>query len=274
HSLHFSGCTCHLIFYNNNVFANKRGAPPLPTMTVPRIIALILAGGEGTRAAQAIPKQYVQIEGIPILAYTMRAFDRHPLIDDIYVVCRDKWADLVRRISTELAFTKFRDTITAGETSIASISNGISTLANIFLPPSPSADQPISPIILVHDGVRPLVSSAVITDAITVCRRHGNAIAAMQGEEAYMTGDALKATSMIPREQLWGAQTPHTFPLSTLVDVFKEAEARGIGDSQSLYTLMAELGHWPLYKSRGERVNIKITHPEDIWFFSRLVSVL
>ena len=238
-------------------------------MNKPHAIALILAGGEGTRAAQSIPKQYVQIEGIPILAYTIRAFDRHPLIDAIYVVCRDEWADLVRRTATELAFNKFRGTIPAGDTSHASIRNGVAALSSLFF-----SSSPFDPIVLVHDGVRPLVSSAIITDAITVCQRHGNAIAAMQGEEAYMTGDSVKATSMIPREQLWGAQTPHTFHLSTLVQVFEEAHTRGILDSQSLYTLMAELGHWPLYKSRGERVNLKITHPEDIWLFSRLVSVL
>lgn len=230
-------------------------------------IALLLAGGEGTRAAQSVPKQYVQIEGIPVIAYTMRAFDRHPLIDAVYVVCRDEWSDLVRRAATELAFSKFGGTITAGDSCFASIRNGVRHLASVYT-------QPHDPIILVHDGVRPLVSSAIIADAIAVCERHGSAIAALQGEEAFLTGDATKGTGMIPREQLWGAQTPQTFPLNTLVDVFDEAEQKGIEDSQSLYTLMAELHRWPLYKSRGERVNLKITHPEDIWLFSRLVSVL
>ena len=228
-------------------------------------IALLLAGGDGTRAAQSVPKQYVQIEGIPVLAYTMRAFDRHPLIHAVYVVCQDEWADIVRRTATELAFSKFCGTISAGSTSFSSILNGVTELSRRYED---------NPIVLVHDGVRPLVSSAVIADAIAVCRRHGNAIAALQGEEAFMTGDATKGTGMIPREQLWGAQTPHTFPLATLVEVFNEARRLGIEDSQSLYTLMAELHHWPLYKSRGERVNLKITHPEDIWLFSRLVSVL
>jgi len=161
-------------------------------MNKPHTIALILAGGEGTRAAQSIPKQYVQIEGIPILAYTMRAFDRHPLIDDIYVVCRDEWADLVRRTATELAFTKFRDTVPAGDTSHTSIRNGVATLASLF------SSSPSDPIVLVHDGVRPLVSSAIIADAVAVCQRHGNAIAAMQGEEAYMTGDNVKAAHLPP----------------------------------------------------------------------------
>lgn len=256
-------------------------------------IALLLAGGDGTRAAQSVPKQYVQIEGIPILAYTMRAFDRHPLIDGVFVVCRDEWSHLVQRAATELAFNKFRGTISAGDSCFASIRNGVRHLAGLYPnpdsssspanPSSPSeeaevvdssADAFSDPIILVHDGVRPLVSSAVITDAITVCSRHGSAIAALQGEEAFLTGDATKGTGMIPREQLWGAQTPQTFPLSTLVEVFDEARQQGIENSQSLYTLMAELHRWPLYKSRGERVNLKITHPEDIWLFSRLVSVL
>lgn len=230
-----------------------------------RNIALLLAGGNGTRAAQSVPKQYVQIEGIPIIAYTIRAFDRHPLIDAIYVVCRNEWCDLVNRTAKELAFNKFVGTFPAGSTSIASIHNGVSRLATMYAN---------DPIILVHDAVRPLVSSAVIADAIAVCQRHGNAIAAMQGEEAFMTGDSTKATSMVPREKLWGAQTPHTFHLNALTQAFEEAHQQGIEDSQSLYTLMAELGHWPLYKSRGERVNLKITHPEDIWLFSRLVSVL
>lgn len=246
-------------------------------------IALLLAGGDGMRAAQSVPKQYVQIEGIPIIAYTMRAFDRHPLIDAFYVVCRDDWADLVRRTATELAFGKFCGTISAGESCFGSIRNGVEELAAQYLRPLPPSSEdvpstPLSesfdPIVLVHDGVRPLVSSAIIADAITVCQRHGNAIAALQGEEAFMTGDAIKSMSMIPREELWGAQTPHTFHLSALVEVFDEAKRKGIKDSQSLYTLMAELNHWPLYKSRGERVNLKITHPEDIWLFSRLVSVL
>ena len=230
-------------------------------------VALLLAGGEGTRAAQSVPKQYVQIEGIPILAYTMRAFDRHPLIDDIFVVCRDEWSDLVRRAATELAFSKFSGTISSGDSCFASIRNGVHHLASVYA-------QPHDPIVLVHDGVRPLISSAIIADSISVCRRHGSAIAALQGEEAFLTGDSTKGTGMIPREQLWGAQTPQTFPLSTLIDVFNEAREQGIEDSQSLYTLMAELHRWPLYKSRGERVNLKITNPEDIWLFSRLVSVL
>ena len=243
----------------------KLQTPNFKPQTTSSAIALLLAGGDGTRAAQSVPKQYVQVEGLPVIAYTMRAFDRHPLIDALYVVCQDEWADLVRRTATELAFTKFRGTIPAGESCIGSIRNGVHELSNRYTD---------NPIVLVHDGVRPLVSSAIIADAIAVCRRHGNAIAALQGEEAFMTGDATKATSMIPREQLWGAQTPHTFPLATLVQVFDEAQRQGISDSQSLYTLMAELHHWPLYKSRGERVNLKITHPEDIWLFCRLVSVL
>jgi 2-C-methyl-D-erythritol 4-phosphate cytidylyltransferase len=184
-------------------------------------IALLLAGGDGTRAAQSVPKQYVQIEGIPVLAYTMRAFDRHPLIHAVYVVCQDEWADIVRRTATELAFSKFQGTISAGSTAFSSILNGVTELSRRYED---------NPIVLVHDGVRPLVSSAVIADAIAVCRRHGNAIAALQGEEAFMTGDATKGTGMIPREQLWGAQTPHTFPLTTLVEVFDEARRLGIED--------------------------------------------
>jgi 2-C-methyl-D-erythritol 4-phosphate cytidylyltransferase len=245
-------------------------------------IALLLAGGEGTRAKQNVPKQYVQIEGIPILAYTLRAFDRHPLIDAVYVVCQDRWRDYIRRFTSELSFNKFAGTFLAGSTSFESIRSGIRGLSQIYgikgidpIEPITSIAPPHpSHIVLVHDGVRPLVSADIISDNIRVCQLRGNAITAVQTEEAYMAGDAEKATGMIPREQLWGAQTPHTFYLQDLVAAFHEADDKGIRTSQSLYTLMAELQHWPLYKSRGERVNLKITNPEDIWFFSRLASVL
>ncbi|MBO4801611.1 MAG: 2-C-methyl-D-erythritol 4-phosphate cytidylyltransferase [Bacteroidaceae bacterium] len=233
-------------------------------------IALLLAGGEGTRAKQNVPKQYVQIEGIPILAYTLRAFDRHPMIDAVYVVCQERWRDYIHRFSSEFSFNKFAGTFTAGNTSFDSIRSGIRGLEEIY----GRGEDTKNPIVLVHDGVRPLVSADVISDSIRVCRLHGNAIAAFQMEEAYMAGDAEKAWEMLPREQLWGAQTPHTFRLHDLASAFREAEEQGIGTSQSLYTLMAQLHHWPLYKSLGERVNLKITNPEDIWFFSRLASVL
>lgn len=244
----------------------------------PLNIALLLAGGEGTRAKQNVPKQYVQIEGIPILAYTLRAFDRHPLIDAVYVVCQDRWREYIHRFASELSFSKFAGTFPAGSTSFDSIRSGIKGLSAIYGTDAHDAAEtlnlPASNIVLVHDGVRPLVSADIISDSIRICRLHGNAIAAMQTEEAYMAGDSEKATGMIPREQLWGAQTPHTFYLEDLIATFHEADQRGITASQSLYTLMAELQHWPLYKSRGERVNLKITNPEDIWFFSRLASVL
>lgn len=247
-------------------------------------IALLLAGGEGTRAKQNVPKQYVQIEGIPILAYTLRAFDRHPLIDAVYVVCQDRWRDYIHRFTSELSFNKFAGTFPAGSTSFESIRSGIQGLSQIYgvkaietidtIDSIDTISSSPSHIVLVHDGVRPLVSADIISDSIRVCQLRGNAIAAVQTEEAYMAGDAEKATGMIPREQLWGAQTPHTFYLQDLVAAFHEADEKGIQTSQSLYTLMAELQHWPLYKSRGERVNLKITNPEDIWFFSRLASVL
>ena len=105
-------------------------------MTSPKNIALILAGGEGTRAQQPVPKQYVQIEGIPLLAYTLRTFDRHPLIDAIYVVCRDKWRAYVEQFTMELGFMKFCGTFPAGDSSIDSVRNGILGLQRL---PTPSS---------------------------------------------------------------------------------------------------------------------------------------
>ena len=229
-------------------------------------IALILAGGRGTRFNSMRPKQYIEVDGKPILSYTMRAFEKHPLVTDIYVVCSPEWNTYVEAQAGHNAFTKFRACIASGETSFRSMSNGIKALVTMGIDPDS--------IIMVHDAVRPLLSQDTITNNINVCREHGNAITVIYSNEAYMkVSGGIEASGFAMREDYMRAQTPHTFKLGTLSTLIESAAEKGISYSQSLFTLANELGYAPLYIAQGNMLNFKITQPQDLKFFRVLKDV-
>lgn len=227
-------------------------------------IALLLAGGRGERVGESCPKQFVVVGGIPLFVYTLRAFENHPGIDGLYVVCASEWEAHVCEEAAAHRIVKFRGTWPGGVTGLDSLRNGVNGLtANGF---------PAGTIVMVHDVVRPLVSRAVISSGLEVCARYGSAVAGFSGNEAFMVSpDGEKAVGMVPREGMYAAQTPYTLTLGRLEALFREADNCHVASSQSLYTLLAQLGKWPLHISRGEWVNFKVTLPEDLALFKALL---
>lgn len=229
-----------------------------------RHIALLLAAGKSSRMTASRPKQYMEVDGESILLHTMRAFQRHPLVDDIYVICAREWEVTAKAEAERGAITKFRSTITGGETSFQSILNGIKAL-------SQAKETGMDDIVMVHDAVRPLVTQDIISHNIAVCLTHGNAITALGSHEAFaISKDGSTSTGYIPREEILRAQTPHTFPMHVLLDMMHRAEADGIIQSQSLFTLANEVGIAPLYIAQGNMLNFKITYPSDILVYQAL----
>ncbi len=221
-------------------------------------IALLLAGGQGLRMHSPSPKQFMTAGGEPVVAHTMRAFERHPAIEAIYVVCHPDWNEFITAAARQGGITKFAGLFPAGTTSILSLRNGVEGIARLW--------EGRNPAIITHDSVRPLVAQAVIDRNLDVFHAHGNAIAAVVSQEAYMVShDGKSSGECIPRELLFRAQTPQTFSLIDLLATFAEADRRGIADSQSLYTLMAKVyPSRPLHISAGDEMNFKLTHPEDL----------
>ena len=223
-------------------------------------IALLLAAGQGNRLDASLPKQFVEVDGEPIVLHTMRAFDCHPLITDIYVVCTPGWEETVTGMA--LGVSKFRRSVTGGEQVMDSLRKGIAALAE---------NEPEESLVLVHDAVRPLITQGIITRSIEVCAAHGNAITALPSHEAFLcTDDGETSDRFIPRHQLMRAQTPHTFPLSTLNDMMQDATRCGIRQTQSLYTLANELHRTPLHIALGDLLNFKITVAEDLRLYRAL----
>ena len=231
-----------------------------------RNIALILAGGSGKRMNALMPKQFMEIDGETVVLHTMRAFQQHSLIHEIYLVCMKEWHDFVRSEAEKGGIDKLCGIIEAGESSFRSACNGIVHLAKTVSAPNA--------VVLVHDVARPLITQDIISRNIAVCLTHGNAITALPSHEAYLvTSDGKSADSFMPREGLMRAQTPHTFPLATLRQMMQLAEERGIKESQSIFTLAGELGIAPLHVALGDLRNFKITEQSDILIYRALKTL-
>ena len=230
----------------------------------PTTIVLLLAGGHGLRMNSTRPKQFLETEGESILLHTMKAFERHPLVDEVWVVCNPEWDFYVSQQARFGQVSKFRRTLEAGDTSYRSLINGIQGLE--------ANGTGREAIVMVHESVRPFVTHEIISNNILTCMEQGNAVTAVGSHEAYLQLGEEKGTSegYVPREELMRAQTPITFRMGDLSDIIQQAIQRGITHSQSLFTLANQTG-WPnLHIVEGDLLNFKITLPIDVEIYNRL----
>lgn len=226
-------------------------------------IALIIAGGSGQRMHQDIPKQFINVQDKPIIIYTMEAFQNHPDIDAIEVVCLNGWQEILIAYAKQFNISKLSGVVSGGATGQESIRNGVYAIGEKF------GEEDI---VLVHDAIRPMVTAELISDNIARCRQYGSAIAVIPCAEAMLeTDDKICSESSYDREKLMRTQTPQAFPLGKLIWAHKEAQKRGITNSVASCTLMIELGE-KLFFSAGSEKNIKLTTPEDIEIFKALLN--
>ncbi len=223
-------------------------------------IAIIIAGGVGSRMGQDIPKQFINVYDKPIIIYTLEGFQRHPLIDAIEVVCIDGWHDVLWAYSKQYGIDKLKWVVSGGKTGQESIRNGVYNLES-----SASDDD----IIIIHDGIRPLVEETVLSDVIVKCRQYGNAVTSLPyNEQIFVIDDEISTTKYIPRETLRRVSTPQAYKFGILNSKYHEAFAKEIGIYGSSYTntMMVELGE-RLYFAAGSDKNIKLTTKDDLEMF-------
>jgi 2-C-methyl-D-erythritol 4-phosphate cytidylyltransferase len=225
-------------------------------------IALITAGGRGTRTGFDVPKQFICVNGKPILLYTLEAFQYHPGIDAILVVCLEGWSVILTAYAKQYKITKLRGIVDGGESNQESIFLGLKKLEKTC-----ASDDTV----FIHDGNRPLVSQTVINNCFSTFQKYGSAIAAIPCVEAvFRTNDGISSDTNIPRDSLYRTQTPHVYRLGELLDAYREAESRDIHLSVAVCTLMNALGK-PIYFAPGSERNLKITTTEDIELFEALL---
>lgn len=223
-------------------------------------IAVIIAGGSGHRMGQDIPKQFINVHDKPVLIYTLEGFQKHSQIDAIEVVCIDGWHDVLWAYAKQFNITKLKWVISGGATGQESIRNGIYNLEDKC-----SADD----IVIIHDGIRPLVDDTVLSDVIIKCQKYGNAVTSLPyNEQIFVINDEISTTKYIPRETLRRVSTPQAYKFELIDKGYHEAFEKEIGIHGSSYanTMLVELGY-RLYFAAGSDKNIKLTTKDDLEMF-------
>lgn len=227
-------------------------------------IALIIAGGIGSRMGQDIPKQFINVYDKPVIVYTMEAFQRHPEIHAIEIVCLDEWQGALKAYAKQFGIAKLENIVSGGINGQDSIRNGIQDIA--------TRHKDEGDIVLIHDAIRPMVSQEIISDNIRVCRENGNAITVVPCTAAMLkTYDSLSTTEQVPRDNLKITQTPQAFYLNDVIQAHQEALSKGITNSVASCTMYIELGK-KLFMSKGSEKNLKLTTAEDIEIFKALLN--
>jgi 2-C-methyl-D-erythritol 4-phosphate cytidylyltransferase len=226
------------------------------------VTAVIIAGGSGHRMGQDIPKQFINVYDKPVLIYTLEGFQKHPLVDQIVVVCIDGWHDVVSAYSKQFGITKLTNIVSGGETGQESIRNGVFSLEGKCSP---------SDIIIIHDGIRPLVDGEVLTDVIKTAQKYGNAVTSMPyNEQIFIVNeeDETTTTKYVKRETVRRVSTPQAYSFDKLIWAYKKAFEEKIGIYGSSYTntMMVDLGE-KLHFASGSDKNIKLTTKDDLELF-------
>ena len=226
-------------------------------------IGLIIAGGSGSRMHQDIPKQFLTVYERPVIVYTLEAFERHPKIDALAVVCIEGWEQVLWAYAKQFNITKLQYVVPGGANGQESIRNGVFELEKHFQPED---------FVLVHDAIRPLVSDEIISDCIRVANLYGNAVTVIPCAEAMIeTEDGTVSSGSYPRDHLKRTQTPQAFRLGEICALHRRALASNITNSIASCTLMIELGE-KIYFSKGSEKNLKLTTLDDIDIFKALLS--
>jgi len=225
-------------------------------------IAVIIAGGSGHRMGQDIPKQFINVYDKPVIIYTLEGFQRHPLVDAIEVVCIDGWHDVLWAYAHQFNITKLKWIVSGGNTGQESIRNGVYNLEGKI------ANEDV---VIIHDGIRPLVDESVLTDVILKAQKYGNAVTSLPYNEQIFvvnTEDESTTKQYIPRETLRRVSTPQAYKFGKLDWAYHEAYEKEIGIYGSAYTntMMVELGE-TLHFAAGSDKNIKLTTKDDLDMF-------
>lgn len=211
--------------------------------------AIITAGGLGLRMGADRPKQYLEVSGIPILARTIAVYDGHPLIDSIVVTVPESDQSYCQKnIIEKFRFGKVRSVAPGGATRQASVFNGLKWCVD-------------SEIVAIHDGVRPFVSSNVISSAIGCALEMGACLAALPVTET-VKKKVGRSLETIPRDGLWLARTPQVFQTRLIMRAHELAAERNIEVTDDA-SLMEFLGH-EVGIIEDNFYNLKITSRDDM----------
>jgi 2-C-methyl-D-erythritol 4-phosphate cytidylyltransferase len=217
---------------------------------------------------QDIPKQFLNVNDKPVLLYTLEGFQRHPDIDEITLVCLDGWQNVVDAYARQFGIEKLVRIVAGGASGQESIRNGVFALEGVADPDD---------LVVIHDGIRPLVDDHVLSDVVRVAREKGNAVTSLPyNEQIFVVSEDDPSTTSryIPRETLRRVSTPQAYRFGELDAAYHEAFERGVGIDGSHYTntMIVVLGHTLNFADGSDR-NIKLTTRDDLEMFKAYLAM-
>ncbi len=229
---------------------------------------IILAGGTGTRVGAGRPKQFIEVLGKPILAYTCEIFQKNEHIDAIEIVCHHDWIDYCREMISHFALTKVRWIVPGGETFQDSVINGVKHLEALL-----GTETALDDYVFIQYGGAPFTSQKIVNAVVAMTEERGSAVTAMPCYQLLSTKDS-DSTSLnwMDRDKFIIIACPYGFKFSYLLDIYKRAREQGLLETIEPHTtsLMYALGETINY-AYGDQTNIKITTAEDIDLFEGYV---
>ena len=228
-------------------------------------IAVIFAGGSGVRMGAGIPKQFLEINGKPVIVHTLQLFQYHDKIDKIYLAVLEKYIPYMQELVDEYRLNKVAKVVAGGETAQDSIYYALKTA---------EAENEEDSIVLIHDGVRPFVSYEVISDNIESVKKYGNGITCTPCYETIMISKNGQEVDDVPyRKETFAAQAPQSFYLKEIIAAHDVARARenryeNMIDACTIIRTQGIEAHMVM----GNRGNIKVTTPEDVYMFRALLQ--
>lgn len=223
-------------------------------------IVLMLAGGVGTRMGANIPKQFIRIQGKPIIAYTLDVFEKNRNIDAVEIVCVHGFEDMLRGIVDEFGIKKVKWICEGGPTFSLSVYNGLKNLRNEMVE---------GDLLMIHMSVAPFINDEIIDDAIRVAKEKGNSISENPCYLCMGSHDTDEySTKSVLRETITGLNTPQTFHFGDILGLYDRAKREGVLENLEPHTTSVYYYYgMPLYFSKGSQMNIKITNKDDLDLF-------
>ena len=244
---------------------------PLDTPIVPlpsdglrnKNIVVILAGGKSSRNQQNIPNQFITVSGKPVIVYSMEAYQQHPAIDDIYIVCLKGWESIVKAYAEQFRITKLRGILPAGPTGILSVKNGFDSI---------KSNYDSNDIIIFQESTRPMVSVEIISKLLQSCNALGSSNICMPMRDHLQFTLANHKQSIADRETTVEVQSPEAYKISVLEKILMHANKIGHDLSESCGALLLHNLGYSVNFVEGSINNVKILRQEDIAIFSALLQ--